>query len=109
MTDYDRRRVLYKGVLAMYRDIMAGSEKRRIEKDVFLSNARALQLVLQAVVSLEQMEDSVKHKTVLRKIGTSIAKLDGFDADDDGPRNKQRKSSLLYAVERWNRDDSTYT
>jgi len=100
LAPHETRRALYKNVITMYRDIMTGSEKRKVNKEPLLRNARAMQLILQAVVSLEAMEDSVKHKTVLRKIGSSLAQLECW-TENDRSRKDRRLAGLLQEVARW--------
>ena len=101
-SDYETKRDLYKRVIAMYRDIMAGGEKRKIDKEALLGNTRAVQLILQAIVSLEVMEDSVKHKTLLRKVGMSLVKLDCW-REGTNPIDR-RQARLLQTVARWEKE-----
>jgi pentatricopeptide repeat protein len=72
----EKRCELYKKVISMYRDSMAGSERRKVEKMALLASPRALGMILQAIISLDQLEESDKHKDILRRVASSIVTLE---------------------------------
>lgn len=103
----DRQVILYKTVVKIYKDIMTGSIKRKVEKDDLLKSGRALGMVLRAIVSLDIIQPNSSHKAVLRKIGVSIATLELWKNQN---RIDPATSKALQTVERWkknrDRDDS---
>lgn len=67
---------LYTKVITMYKDIMTGSSKRKIDKENLIESTRALGMILQAMVALYFVTDDSKHKLLLQRVAVSVASLD---------------------------------
>jgi pentatricopeptide repeat protein len=100
----EKQATLYKKVITMYKDIMTGSSKRKIEKQELMESGRALGMILRAFVSLDFIQGNGKQKMVLRRIAVSIAKLDLWEKQD---RIENITWKSLQIAERWNKEYDT--
>jgi hypothetical protein len=100
----EKQAMLYKKVITMYKDIMTGSSKRRIEKKELMESGRALGMILRAFVSLDFIQGNGKHKMVLRRIAVSIATLDLWKKQD---RIENITWKSLQIAERWKKEYDT--
>ena len=102
----DMQVALYKCVVRIYKDIMTGSVKRKVDKEDLLESARALGMVVRAIVCLDLIQPNNSHKTVLRKIAVSISTLEVWKNQD---RIDPATNKALQTAERWrtntDRDD----
>ena len=91
--------VLYKKVIIMYKDVMTGSLKRKIEKEELMASAGALGMIVRAILSLDPLfQDDDTHKMVLRRIAVSIATLKLWNDQD---RTDTATHKALQSAERW--------
>ncbi|KAI2504437.1 Pentacotripeptide-repeat region of PRORP [Fragilaria crotonensis] len=90
--------LMYKKVVMIYKDIMTGSAKRRIEKEDLLGNTRALGMIIRAIVSLDLLHPVDAPKIVLRRVAVSIAALEVWKSEG---RTDTPTWKALQIAERW--------
>lgn len=77
----DVQREMYRKVIIMYKDVLAGKQDRRLNlvgREALHDNPRVILLVLQAIVSLVDLTSADVHCQVLRDLAISIVKLECF-------------------------------
>lgn len=90
-SDNEKKQIsLYKEVVTFYKDVLTGSEKRKIDKKDLQENARAMGLVLQAIVALESKITTERHQLVLRKLAIAIVDMEGLWKERRRPNHTWR-------------------